>query len=208
MWRDVFWHLVWTFCHEGRMRWNFLQTATSKASLAAWMSLCPYFFTHIACKKKSLKTCLASLSSQMFWPSWRWNILFSLTCLQGGSEIKPGPRQHDMFEGHKYGRWLEDNLFSCSAACCWDLTVLLLFLLRSAARKVDPRARGRATPATGEREASPGSDRRVRAGTSADGFAAAAVLQVRTPEADVTSWSESSHRSHVRQKTKKKNQPS
>lgn len=49
----------------------------------------------------------------------------------------------------------------------------------STARKADPRARGRATFATGEREASPGSDRGVRAGTGADGLTAAAILQVR-----------------------------
>ena len=47
------------------------------------------------------------------------------------------------------------------------------------ARKADPRARGRATPATGEREASPGSDGGVRAGTGADGFTAATILQVK-----------------------------
>lgn len=58
---------------------------------------------------------------------------------------------------------------------CGELTALLL----SAARKADPRARRRATPATGEREASPGSDGGVRAGKGADGFTAAAVLQVK-----------------------------
>lgn len=52
----------------------------------------------------------------------------------------------------------------------------------STARKADPRARGRATFATGEREASPGSDRGVRAWTGADGFTAAAILQVKGPE--------------------------
>lgn len=53
-----------------------------------------------------------------------------------------------------------------------------VLLCASTARKADPRARGRATFATGEREASPGSDRGVRAGPGADGLAAAAVLQV------------------------------
>lgn len=48
----------------------------------------------------------------------------------------------------------------------------------STARKADPRARGRATAATGEREAPPGGDGGVGAGTGADGVTAAAVLQV------------------------------
>lgn len=54
-----------------------------------------------------------------------------------------------------------------------------LFFCVSTAREADSRARGRATPATGEREASPGSDGGVGAGTGADGFTAAAILQVR-----------------------------
>lgn len=54
--------------------------------------------------------------------------------------------------------------------------IILIFV--STARKADPPARGRATFATGEREASPGGDRGVRAEPGADGFTAAAVLQV------------------------------
>lgn len=76
------------------------------------------------------------------------------------------------------GMWLEGDLFSPRPHTAWELIVLLLF---PTARKADPRARGRATPATGEREASPGSDGGVRAGSGAGGFTAAAILQVKEP---------------------------
>ena len=65
------------------------------------------------------------------------------------------------------------------------MCVCVCLCVPNAARKADPRARGRATPATGEREASPGSDGGVRAGTGADGLTAAAILQVNDAEITV-----------------------
>lgn len=98
---------------------------------------------------------ISSLSPSS-WRSWCW--------------IARGQRSAE----YKYGARLRDDLLSL-------LQKINAPLFVSTARKADPRVRGRATFATGEREASPGGDGGVRAGPGADGVAAAAVLQVHRP---------------------------
>lgn len=59
---------------------------------------------------------------------------------------------------------------------CFQLT--RFYFCASTARKADPWARGRATAASGEREASLRSDEGIRAGPGTDRLPAAAILQV------------------------------
>ena len=110
---------------------------------------------------------------------------FHLPFSKEGSEIRHGPRWEMTSElfinAINMAGDSKMTFMASKAALCGKAHPFSLCFCVSAARKADPRVRGRATPATGEWEASPGGDGGVRAGTSADGFTAAAILQVKNP---------------------------
>lgn len=193
---DVIWHLEWTFClteERGGSLWTFqcsnklpevMPGILEPGSLNVIMPLFVYLLNNMTRSdfffkgypKRNNVWCPPFITDV---ETLCFHLTFCKDCQRSAPDYYISGAERNLAKNHKYNLWPRVDEGWSLELHRWQVTI---YFRSSTARKADPRARGRKTPATGEREASPGSDGGVKAGSGAGVLTAAAILQVKGPE--------------------------